>query len=137
MNRIKELRKLRNMSQEEFAKKIGTSQANLSGWETGKWEPSSEMIFLMSHLFSVSPQFLMGFRTNESLKYPTNVEVNEEEFGLLCYFRLLGRREQLILLQYGDELNELKEKELLKLMHLEDFINEIDRLKIQLEDLKK
>lgn len=43
-NRVEELRKARKLSQDEFAKAIRVSRQTVSSIETGKYNPSLELI---------------------------------------------------------------------------------------------
>jgi transcriptional regulator with XRE-family HTH domain len=63
MIRIKELRLERNMYQADLAKELGVSQNSLSYWESGKYEPDSEMLGKIADYFDVSVDYLLG-RTN-------------------------------------------------------------------------
>ena len=65
-NRIKELRKKNNISQVELAKKLNTTQANISAWESGKWQPDNENLVNMGKLFNVTVDYLLG---NNEQKY--------------------------------------------------------------------
>ena len=60
MNNLKEIRKARHMTQTEVAKRLNISQAALSGWETGKYEPDSESLIRLGQLFNVSVDKLIG-----------------------------------------------------------------------------
>ncbi len=60
MNRIKELRTKNNIKQTELCKRLGVSQAALSGWETGKYEPDVESLKIMADIFDVSVDYLLG-----------------------------------------------------------------------------
>lgn len=59
-NRIFELRKEMNLSQRQFAKLIGTNQANVSRWEQGIIEPSVIECWRMADFFGVSIDYLCG-----------------------------------------------------------------------------
>lgn len=50
-NRVEELRKGLGMSQEEFAKALKVSRQTVSSIETGKYNPSLELAFAISHFF--------------------------------------------------------------------------------------
>ena len=50
-NRVEELRKGLDMSQEEFAKALKVSRQTVSSIETGKYNPSLELAFAISHFF--------------------------------------------------------------------------------------
>lgn len=56
--RIKQIRKDKHMTQEEFAKKLGTSRTNIAKYETGINEPSSAVITLICKEFNVNELWL-------------------------------------------------------------------------------
>ena len=56
--RLKELRG--NLSQEDFALKIGTKQTTLSNWERGFREPNFSGLVLISTSCGVSSDWLLG-----------------------------------------------------------------------------
>ena len=60
--RIKELRKALGLTQQEFAKRIGSVQNTITGYETGRRIPSSQVISLISREFNVNETWL---RTGE------------------------------------------------------------------------
>lgn len=60
MNRIKELRNAYGMKQTELAKKLNVSQAALSGYETGKYEPDYHTLHKLSMILSTSIDYLLG-----------------------------------------------------------------------------
>lgn len=49
-----------SMTQNEFASKIGVSTATLSAWERGIREPSIPYIIIMSEVFNVTIDHLIG-----------------------------------------------------------------------------
>lgn len=53
-NKVEELRKSIGMNQEEFAKKIRVSRQTVSSIETGKYNPSLELAFLIADFFDKS-----------------------------------------------------------------------------------
>lgn len=60
MNRIKELRKQFSLTQEKLANMLSVTQANLSGWELGKWQPDQEALTKLADYFNVSVDYLLG-----------------------------------------------------------------------------
>lgn len=50
-NRVEELRKKKGLNQEEFAKAIRVSRQTVSSIETGKYNPSLELAFVISDFF--------------------------------------------------------------------------------------
>lgn len=57
--RLKELRTEKNLTQEEVAKEIGTSQTNIGRWEKGLNEPSSSFVVKLANFFEVSTDYLL------------------------------------------------------------------------------
>lgn len=53
-NRVEELRKSLNMSQEEFAKALKVSRQTISSIENGKYNPSLELAFAISDFLGKS-----------------------------------------------------------------------------------
>lgn len=53
-NRVEELRKNLGMNQEDFAKAIKVSRQTVSSIETGKYNPSLELAFIISNYFNKS-----------------------------------------------------------------------------------
>lgn len=60
INKIRECRKRKGISQEELANKIGVKRAVISKYETGKISPRMEMIQKISYALGVSVYELVG-----------------------------------------------------------------------------
>jgi transcriptional regulator with XRE-family HTH domain len=60
--RIKELRKENKMSQIELAEKCMVKQSCISKWERGETLPDATMIILLTEIFSVSADYLLGIK---------------------------------------------------------------------------
>ena len=58
--RIKQLRTERGLSQVDLANKLNVSKQSISNWENDNIQPSIEMLIKLSHVFSVSTDFLLG-----------------------------------------------------------------------------
>lgn len=58
--RIKLLRIGRGLSQVDLAEKLGVSKQSVSNWENDNIQPSIEMLVKISHIFSVSTDYLLG-----------------------------------------------------------------------------
>ena len=58
--RIKELLKENNVTQNEFATAIGYSQRAVSKWINGQAEPTATAIMLCAQYFNVSTDYLLG-----------------------------------------------------------------------------
>lgn len=58
-NRIKNLRKEKKMTQTQLAKLLHTTQANVSSWESGKWEPDFSTLAKMCDIFECPIDFIL------------------------------------------------------------------------------
>lgn len=54
MKKIKELRGLNNMTQEDLALKLGVARTAVSMWETGESKPRLENLIQLSKIFNCS-----------------------------------------------------------------------------------
>ena len=60
MNRIRELREDRDLSQSEIAKILKTTQQQYSKIETGRSDISSEKLILLANFYKVSVDYILG-----------------------------------------------------------------------------
>ena len=66
--RIKQLRTERGLSQVDLAAKLGVSKQSVSNWENDNILPSIEMLLKLSHIFSVSTDYLLGEDSRQFLE---------------------------------------------------------------------
>jgi transcriptional regulator with XRE-family HTH domain len=66
--RIKLLRIGRGLSQVDLAEKLGVSKQSVSNWENDNIQPSIEMLVKISHIFSVSTDYLLGEDSREFIE---------------------------------------------------------------------
>lgn len=57
---IAELRKRKNLTQDDLAIAIGKSKSTIAMWETGQRDPDTQMIIKLSEFFNVSTDYLLG-----------------------------------------------------------------------------
>ncbi|WP_368489274.1 helix-turn-helix domain-containing protein [Clostridium sp. BJN0013] len=69
MKRLSLLRKKHDMSQSELAEKLGVTQQTISKYENGSREPDTETLKLLSSIFDVSIDYLLG---NTNIKNTTD-----------------------------------------------------------------
>ncbi|NLT97602.1 MAG: helix-turn-helix transcriptional regulator [Christensenellaceae bacterium] len=58
--RIRALREEANILQADLAKHLGVSQATLSNWERGEYQPDTETLKRIADYFDVSLDYLLG-----------------------------------------------------------------------------
>jgi len=59
MNRIRELRKQKKMTQKELAKHLQIADSTLSYWEQGRYEPDIEALKQLSNFFRVPIDYIL------------------------------------------------------------------------------
>lgn len=81
-NRIKELRKQKNITQKELAERLHVSQVAINYWENGKREPSISMLFDIAKALGVSYFELMtGIKENKN-SIGSNIRLFREKMNL-------------------------------------------------------
>jgi len=66
-NRLRELRKQRNLTQKQLAAQIGVRNSIISFYEMGDRSPSPEVIIKLAAVLHVSTDYLMGVEKKESI----------------------------------------------------------------------
>ncbi len=74
--RIKELRKERNLTQVQFAKLINTTQKNISKYELELLDLNTETIILICKTFNISADYLLGLEDETGAKTYINNSFN-------------------------------------------------------------
>ena len=60
MPNLKNIREKKGLSQVQLAVMLGVTQGSISAWETGRWEPSLDMIRRIAQIFGVTVDELIG-----------------------------------------------------------------------------
>ena len=84
MNRLKELRKEKKLSQKEIAKEMSISEKTLSRWENGESQIKPEKAQQLADYFKVSVGYLLGY-IDDSEIYDDEVVVEPEKGMILAY----------------------------------------------------
>jgi len=63
-----ELRKEKQIAQEKLAKELEVSNAAISYWETGKREPTLQMLKKIAVYFDVTTDYLVGLENEDGSK---------------------------------------------------------------------
>ena len=84
--RLKELRGMANLSQQELSKIIGISKSSINMYERGEREPGLETVRALADFFNVRTDYLLG-KTNKNP--PSESELSEgEKLWLELYNRV-------------------------------------------------
>ena len=65
-NRIEEIRRLRGIRQEDFAKAMGVSRQKISSLETGRYNPSIFLAYKIARYFSMTIEEVFLFEESEA-----------------------------------------------------------------------
>lgn len=68
MNKLRELRKKKNVTQEKLAKSLKIARSTLAMYEIGKSEPDNATLLRLADFFGVSVDYLLGHETTETDK---------------------------------------------------------------------
>lgn len=77
-NRLKELRKEFEMTQQDLANKIGIVRTAIANYETGRTIPDSETLSIIAKIFKTTMDYLLG---NSDIRNPYLVKEDEREYG--------------------------------------------------------
>ena len=84
MNRLKELRKEKKLSQKEIAKEMSISEKTLSRWENGESQIKPEKAQQLADFFGVSVGYLLGY-IDDSEIYDDEVVIEPEKGIILAH----------------------------------------------------
>lgn len=102
MNRIKELRKNKKMTQIRLSIELGVSQETVSAYEKGKYYPSFQSLLKMREIFGVGIDFIMGLDNDK----PNTSEKQDDLF--LKIFKDLCEADKKKAIAYIQGLNDSK-----------------------------
>ncbi len=88
MTRIKQLREEKHFSQQQLADKLSVTQSSVSKYEIGLAEPDMKSIIIMTKLFGVSADYLLGI--SDSRINVSSSDLKESEMLILRDFRRLN-----------------------------------------------
>ena len=78
MNRLKEIREDRDLTQQQLAKKLGITKRNYSYIETGKTALTDDILNKLATYYKTSTDYLL-YRTDMRTPYPKSI-VNDSDF---------------------------------------------------------
>jgi len=135
-NRMIELRREKELTQDELAEKIGSSQKTISSWEKGRTTPRLKELLLLCKALECTPQSLTGIKM---------YEVND-----ISYHDIVSRIRSLELSELGElrqiidetfnsryELQQMLEEKREQEMRLKEYQAKIDYLERRIREAKK
>ena len=96
-------REKHNLSQKEFAERLGITPTRLNYWEKDKREPAIEMIKLIAQILDIDTNYLIGFQPKKK-ESPSTTEAAPGEDHMIALYRELNHEGQEKLIDYADDL---------------------------------
>ena len=75
-NRLAELRKQHNLSQEELADQLGVSRQAISKWERGEASPDTDNLIELARIYNISLDELLGLKKEEKEPQDDNINIH-------------------------------------------------------------
>jgi transcriptional regulator with XRE-family HTH domain len=82
-SRLKKARKYYGYTQDEIAKTLQISQSTYANYESGKREPNLELVAILSKIFEVKSDWLIGLSADSGLNSMTQVIQDREREKIL------------------------------------------------------
>ena len=119
MNRIRELRKQKKITQKELAGHLEIADSTLSYWEQGRYEPDINALRQLSKFFKVSIDYIIGEATSDDAEigkdYDTSVSEAKIPYGVKMDSTSLKR----------SEFEDLSPEEVEKLVEYAEFLKSL------------
>lgn len=98
MERLKQLRERKNMTQVRLGIELGVSQETISGYEIGKAVPPADMLVKLADTLDASVDYILGRTDDKQLKKLSKSDLNNQELELISIFQNLpeSKRERAI-----------------------------------------
>lgn len=78
-NRIRELRKKNNLTQQQLAEKLGTTQKAISKYEIEFLDLNTEMLIKICKFFNESADYILGIEEEDGTKsYKEEIEIKNQ-----------------------------------------------------------
>lgn len=82
-DRLRELRKEKNISQEELANLFEVNKSTVSAWEVNKAQPNFDTLIKLANYFNVTPNYLLCF-TQDDIDKIEKLKIAMKDAGLMA-----------------------------------------------------
>lgn len=90
MERLRQLREEKKLTQLALAMKVDASQETISGYEIGKAMPPADMLVKLANALNTSVDFLLGITDDKHFSPLRKSDLSEKERELFYAFRALS-----------------------------------------------
>lgn len=101
-SRLRQAREQANLTQQDFAKKLGVTKNAISNYENGVSSPKWDVLLKIFDVLKVEPNFL--YQDSFSLETPETSPLTPQQSALLSSFDLLNKEGQQKALEYVEDL---------------------------------
>lgn len=101
-SRLRQAREQANLTQQDFAKKLGVTKNAISNYENGVSSPKWDVLLKIFDVLKVEPNFL--YQDSFSLETPETSPLTPQQSALLSSFDLLNEEGQQKALEYVEDL---------------------------------
>lgn len=88
MNRIKQLREEKNITQTRLSIELEVSQETISAYEKEKYFPSVKSLVRLSNIFGVSIDYILGLSDNKYSSFSTDSLCEDEIYIIQLYRKM-------------------------------------------------
>lgn len=99
-NKLKALRKERNLTQEQVAEQLNLNRSTISGYETKDRQPCYQTLAALADLFHVTIDYLLDDDSVAAIDNAQSVIVSGSEEQLMSGYRSLSPESQCKLIEY-------------------------------------
>lgn len=110
MNKIKEIRKAKGLSQRDIEKGISYSQSQIAKWEKNINEPSLTALIELADFFNCSIDYIAGRESEDGIIVVSGNELSKDEEQLLDITRQLPPKEKDMVYRLAETLYEYIKK---------------------------
>lgn len=104
MNRIKELRESKGMTQVRLSIELEVSQETVSAYEKGNYYPSVDVLLKMSDIFDSSIDYILGL---SDIKRPfSSAELSADDLNIISSYRSLPSHKKAMVQAYIQGLSD-------------------------------
>lgn len=106
MERLKQLREEKKMTQVRLAIELGVSQETISGYEIGKAVPPADMLVKLANVLDTSVDYILGRTNDKRFVKLLKSDLSNQEQEIISIFRKLPQNKKERLLGFIDGLSE-------------------------------
>lgn len=100
MNRIRELREEKHLSQTRLSIELGVSQETISAYEVGKNSPSAKSLVKLCNIFNTSADYILGLTDIRHMPVQRN-DLCDDESALIQMYRKMDGNGRNALIAYA------------------------------------